>query len=375
MGCGPLDARGWLPEAGGRSNDALTHWHTPMAAQVHMLSAHRARPASAPARRVGQHHTQHRNQLDSSGSEHRRPASSGARAGTSRRQRASSARPYRARPSSARTIAGAATPDQYVGWSNDAREALDRRAPASVGRTSYFANDRKGRWRGLGRAQWAWHNQHGHTALAVLQEQRPWDPRPVQRQSIVPDPQHRIRTDIGSVGAAFAESILCGVDFIREEGDNWQNATPTRMMGTKGVSERGWSQTGGVSAAKALRGRSTATVARRTMSELEKFEQRLRGRKPSDELSPFLGLETQPSYVDSSDEEDGSPGASRRTQQQNDGTAAGSRRVTISRPPSLTGTQPESLQRQVRHLHRLHMAAVVIQRVSRGLLVRRRLRA
>ncbi len=342
----------------------------------------RTRPASAPARRVGQQHVQQQQQRqqqqqqpDSSGGEgqrpgsaapRQRPASSTTRPGSSRGQRASSARTYPSRPSSARTIAGAVTPDQYPGWANDARTALDRRAATPVGRTSYFAHDRTGRWRGLGRAQWAWHNHHGHSALAMLHEQRPWDARPVKRVPLVAEPQARTRLDIQSIGAAFADTMLCGVEFTKEEGDNWQNATPTRMLGTTGVSERGWSQTGGVSAAKALRGRSTRMVARRTMDELEKFERRLRG-KPDEELSAFPGLETQASHVDSSDEEDEAFGA---PQQLSDG-----HRATVSRPPSARrGFQVGSVRKEVRHLHRLHMAAVVIQSVSRGLLARKRLR-
>lgn len=348
-------------------------------------ASQRARPASAPARRVAeqQQQQQWRPQPDKPGSERERPGSaaprqrpysSTTRPDPNRGQRASSARAYPSRPSSARTVAGAATRDQYAGWASDARAALDRRAATPVGRTSYFANDRNGRWRGLGRAQWAWHNHHGHSALAMVQEQRPWEPRPVKKTPIVADAHARTRTDAKTIGAAFAETVLCAVEFTKEEGDNWRNATPMRMLGTTGVSARGWSQTGGVSAAKALRGRSTHVVARRTIDELEKFERRLRG-KPDEDLSCFPGLETQASYVDSSDEEDEACGASQRMPQQRDGVEAGSRRV--SRPPSASrrGAPPGRIQRDVRHLHRLHMAAVVIQRVSRGVLARRRLRA
>ena len=369
-------------------------------------ASQRARPASAPARHVVEQQQEHRHQYqhqhrhqqhqqhqqqqqqpqsDMPGSERerpgsavprQRPCSSTTRPGSNRGQRACSARPYPSRPSSARTVAGATTRDQYDGWAADARAALDRRAATPVGRTSYFANDRTGRWRGLGRAQWAWHNHHGHSALAMVQEQRPWEPRPVKRTPIVADPHARTRTDIKTIGAAFAETVLCAVEFTKEEGDNWRNATPTRMLGTTGVSERGWSKTGGVSAAKALRGRSTHVVARRTMDELEKFERRMRG-KPDEDFPSFPGLETQASYVDSSDEENEACGASHRMHQQRDGVRAGSRRPPVSRPPSASrrGAPPGRIQMEVRHLHRLHMAAVVIQRVSRGLLVRRRLRA
>jgi hypothetical protein len=353
--------------------------------------AQRTRPASAPARRVGQQPpppSQHQQQPSSPGNQRPRPGSAaprpyggGARTrpGSSRGPaRASSARPassstraYPARPSSARTIAGATTPDQYRGWAGDARDALDRRAPSAVGRTSYFSNDRTGRWRGLGRAQWAWHNQHGHSALAVLQEQpvqRPWDQRPVTR--VAPEAQHRARTDMDAIGDAFGRALLSGVDTIKEEGDNWQNATPSRMLGVAGVTERGWSQTGGTSAAKALRGRSTVITARRTMSELDKFERRLRG-KSTDEFSPFPGLEVEPSFVDSSDEEDDVAPSPRQQKLEQEGVAAD--QVVSSRPPALRrGMQPGSMQREVRWLHRLHTAAVTIQRIARGWSTRRR---
>lgn len=158
-----------------------------------------------------------------------RPGSAAERA-----SRPASGRTFPPRPSSARTVAAVRTPDQYSGWGADARASLDRRAATPVGRHYYYSNDRLGRWRGLGRAQWAWHRDHGHSALAVLQEHaRPWHAHPVARTPIVAMAQSNAQTQLMGVGGPEEElgrSVLVGVE--AEEDRSWRNATPSRMLGS-----------------------------------------------------------------------------------------------------------------------------------------------
>ena len=64
----------------------------------------------------------------------------------------------------------------------------------------------------------------------------------------------------------------------------------------------------------------------------------------------------------------GSPGSAR------EGSGGGSGRVVASRPPSLSrDVSLGSVPAQYKHLHRLHSAAVSMQKVARGWLTRMRL--
>ena len=352
----------------------------------------RVRPFSAPARRIGQQQQQHpapqreqRPQAQSpgspgsGGSSLRRPGSAASRGGSAYRRNAQPGPSPRdrPRPSSARTVLGAATSDQYgagterqAAWAGEARTALDRRAATPVGRSYYFSNDHSGRWRGLGRAQWAWHNAHGHTALAVLQEQRPWDPRPVTRAT--PIMKSGRAQGVAGIGGAFTQTVFgsLGQDIMEEEGDQWKNATPTRMMGTSGVQQRGWSNTGGVCAAKARRGKGAGITAQQVMNDLDRFESRLRAnayprKADAPDCFPGLKMDGEASFVDSSDEED-----------EESAPVEGPPKVASSRPPTASRRPVAGgLRRSIDYLHRLHGAAVQIQRVARGMSGRRRVAA
>ena len=120
----------------------------------------------------------------------------------------------------------------------------------------------------------------------------------------------------------------------------------------------------------------------RRRSDLDAFDARLRGQATSAALPLFPGLEREgDAGADSSDDEPaelpedgdegaasagGSPGSAR------EGSGGEAGRVVASRPPSLSReVSLASVPAQYKHLHRLHSAAVSMQKVARGGLTRR----
>eukprot|EP01051_Picozoa_sp_SAG22_P000576 SAG22_NODE_16_length_32723_cov_26.404825_32_plen_147_part_00 len=67
-----------------------------------------------------------------------------------------------------------------------ATQALVNRAPRPVSGSYYWNSSREGRYRSLGRSQWAWHQMHGHQeANTKVEAARPWSAKTAGRSPVL----------------------------------------------------------------------------------------------------------------------------------------------------------------------------------------------
>jgi hypothetical protein len=281
-----------------------------------------------------------------------------------------------ARPTSAssqRTVRAAQTPlgVNYPEWGADAVAALDRRAPTPVGRRSFWNDDRHGRWRGLGRAQWGWHRTHGHSKLATEVERRPWDKSSVHRVPVsfqyqLTQKQRDLYGDVsalgGSDGIGGGVSLRSSLSVVAEDAGSWRQGTPSRMMGTSRPVSRGWTRTPGSptgGAARRVEPPHSRTKAR-MISDIDRFESTLRAAAAATAaaraVSADAGADADETaaaavvFVDSSEEEE---------------------EADPLQPPTARGWTADRVQGELQQLAVLHEAAVGMQKHARGWLQRK----
>ena len=172
--------------------------------------------------------------------------------------------------------------------------SLERRAAGTVERSSYWSNDKTGKWRGLGRAQWTWHGGHGHSGIAAeLKKRQPWEtslsrrtPVSFQYQLTREQRDMNAKTAGGMGGTGRMSATHSALSVVAEESGRWKGGTPSRMMGTQ-QTIRGWDRHGKKGSAAAHV--STHSRAKDKMiSEIAVFEMRLKGEQK--ELSVFPGM-------------------------------------------------------------------------------------
>ena len=271
--------------------------------------------------------------------------------------------------------------------------SLERRAATPVGRSSYWANDRTGKWRGLGRAQWSWHEQHGlATAAAEVENRRPWESHTTSRVPV--SFQYHLTMDQRDMSPCVKDTPAgLNLSVVAEDSGTWHAATPSRMMGVGRQQSRGWTRTAGSTSGARHVEAAHLRVQAKMIAEIDAFEHRLRQPDADPAMSLFPGMSAQlrsdagapPAiFVNSSDEEeveeeeqeedavptaekdDQGGGADRRRRATANSGSSISLRRWISRPPSAKSWTAQNVRAQVAHMSRLHMAACRIQAVHRG---------